>query len=149
MEFNRTKISEVIKQEVENLGFFFIDITFKGDSNNRIVEVYIDNRSGITTDICADVSGACVELIDSEELITSKYRIDISSPGIDRPIKYLPQFNKHIGRFFELEFANQPAEKFEGKLLKIDDDVLTFNIDKKEEKINFNNIESAKVIVRF
>jgi ribosome maturation factor RimP len=149
MDFNKNKISEIIKNKVENLGYLLIDIVFKGDARNRIIEIFIDSEKGITTSDCVDVTRVCSDILDEMNLIESQYRLDVSSPGIDRPLKYIEQFKRNTGRFFELEFEDQAAEKFEGKLLAVDGNELKFNIDKKEEKINLNNIKSAKVLVRF
>jgi ribosome maturation factor RimP len=149
MKINKEEISQKIKSAIEQLGYLFIDIDFRGDERNRIIEIYIDNEDGIITSDCVDVSRACGDLIEEEDLIESKYRLDVSSPGIDRPLKYIQQFKKNIDRSFELEFENQIAEKFEGKLLEVNNETLKFEIDKKVEEVNFNNIKSAKVVVRF
>ena len=146
---NKEEISQKIKSAIEQLGYLFIDIEFRGDERNRIIEIYIDNENGIVTSDCVDVSRACGDLIEEENLIESKYRLDVSSPGIDRPLKYIQQFKKNINRNFELEFEDQIAEKFEGKLLEVNNETLNFEIDKKVEEVKFNNIKSAKVVVRF
>ncbi len=149
MKINKSEISSKIKETVEKLGYLFIDLDFRGNDRNIIVEVYIDKEEGITTSDCVELSRACGNVIEEGELITSKYRLDVSSPGIDRPLKYIEQFKKHINRNFELEFENQVGEKFNGKLLGITDNNLKFEIDKKTEEVKFKNIKSAKVIVRF
>jgi len=149
MEINRTEISQKLQDAIEKLGYFFIDIEFRGDDRNRILEIYIDNELGIITADCVDASRVCGNLIEEENLIESKYRLDVSSPGTDRPVKFIQQYKKHIGRNFELEFEDQVSEKFEGKLMDVSNDILKFEIDKKIEEVNFNNIKSAKIIVRF
>jgi ribosome maturation factor RimP len=146
---NNTEISQRIKDTIEQLGYLLIDIDFRGDANNVILEIYIDSEEGILTSDCVEVSRVCGDMIEEENLIESKYRLDVSSPGIDRPLKYLQQYPKNINRFFELEFENQVAEKFEGKLLSINNETLNFEINKKTEEVNIKNIKSAKVLVRF
>ncbi len=149
MNINRTEISQKLQDAIEKLGYLFIDIDFRGDDRNRILEIYIDNEVGIITADCVDISRACGNLIEEENLIESKYRLDVSSPGIERPVKFIQQYKKHIGRNFELEFDNQVSEKFEGKLIDMNNEILRFEINKKIEEVNFNNIKSAKIIVRF
>lgn len=146
---NKQEISKKLKDAIEQLGYLLIDIDFRGDDRNVILEIYIDNEKGILTSDCVDVSRVCGDMIEVENLIESKYRLDVSSPGIDRPLKYIQQYSKNINRYFELEFENQIAEKFEGKLLSVDNDILKFEIDNKTEEVNFKNIKSAKVLVRF
>ena len=62
---------------------------------------------------------------------------------------YIQQLQKNIDRFFELEFEGQVGEKFVAKLLDVNNEILKFQIDNKIEEVNFNNIKSAKVVVRF
>jgi ribosome maturation factor RimP len=149
MNTNKPLISEKIKNTVEQLGFLLIEINFRGNENDLVLEIFIDNEVGIITSDCVDVSRACGDLIESENLIESKYRLDVSSPGIDRPLMYIQQYQKNIDRFFELEFEGQVGEKFVAKLLDVNNEILKFQIDNKIEEVNFNNIKSAKVVVRF
>jgi len=149
MKINKEEISQKIRSAIEQLGYLFIDIEFRGNDRDRILEIYVDNDKGIITADCVDVSRVCGNLIEEENLIESKYRLDVSSPGTDRPLKFIQQYTKNIGRNFELEFEDQISEKFNGKLIDVNDDILKFEIDKKIEEVNFNNIKSAKIIVRF
>ena len=149
MNLNKNKIANKIKEETENLGYLFIEIDFRGDTRNHILEIYIDNEVGITTVDCARVSRAIGDMIEEEELIESKYRLDVSSPGIDRPLKYIQQFERNIGRSFELQLEDENDSKLEGKLLELDNDDLKFQIKKEIKVINIKNIKSAKVLVRF
>lgn len=149
MNLNKNKIANIIKEETENLGYLFIEIDFRGDTRNHILEIYIDNEVGVTTVDCARVSRAIGDIIEEDGLIESKYRLDVSSPGIDRPLKYIQQFKKNIGRSFELQLEDNDDSKFEGKLLELDNDDLKFQIKKEVKAINIKNIKSAKVLVRF
>ncbi len=149
MNLNKNKIANKIKEETENLGYLFIEIDFRGDTRNHILEIYIDNEVGITTVDCARVSRAVGDMIEEEGLIESKYRLDVSSPGIDRPLKYIQQFERNIGRSFELQLEDENDSKLEGKLLELDNDDLKFQIKKEVKVINIKNIKSAKVLVRF
>ena len=149
MNLNKNKIANKIKEETENLGYLFIEIDFRGDTRNHILEIYIDNEVGITTVDCARVSRAVGDMIEEEELIESKYRLDVSSPGIDRPLKYIQQFERNIGRSFELQLEDENDSKLEGLLLELDNDDLKFQIKKEVKVINIKNIKSAKVLVRF
>lgn len=76
-----TKFEEI----VASLGFLLIDVVLRGDNHLRIIEVYIDSEKGITVDDCSLVSRALNELIEAEDLIGGSYRLDVSSPGVDRP----------------------------------------------------------------
>lgn len=151
-------ITEIAGQQAQNLGLLLIEVAYKGDERNRIIEIFVDSSKGVSVDDCAKLSRQIAEVIDAENLITSKYRLDVSSPGVDRPLKYLEQFDKHLNRKFEVVYQeNSPAEapepvkqKLSGKLIMIQGDILTFRADNKiETDINFNNIITAKVLISF
>jgi len=78
------------------------------------------------------------------------FRLDVSSPGIDRPLKFLKQYQKHVNRKFDVSYqSGEEIKKLSGKLAAIEGDYLTFISNNKEVIINFNNIEKANVIVSF
>ena len=133
MNLNKNEIAKKIKQKTENLGYLFIEMDFRGDSRNHILEIFFDNEAGITTDDCANLSREISDMIEEESLIESRYRLDVSSPGIDRPLKYIQQFERNIGRSFELQLEDENGLEFEGKLIGLDKDDLKFQI-KKEVK---------------
>ncbi len=150
MNLNKKEILEKTKEMTEDLGYLFIDMDFRGDSRNRILEVYIDKEAGVTVDDCKNVSRAVGDMIEEDGLIVSRYRLDVSSPGIDRPLKFIQQFKRNIGRSFELKLLeDESSSKLEGKLLEVADDDLKFQIKKEIKVINIKKIRSAKVLVRF
>jgi ribosome maturation factor RimP len=113
-----------------------------------VIEVYIDGEINISADECALVSKEISKLIDEKELLRS-YRLDVSSPGVDRPLIYLKQYPKHLNRLFEIEFnASGASSTFKGRLVSIENDVLTFQSNK-EIKLKFMDIIKAKVLVSF
>ena len=147
----KDQIKEIIEEVVSRYGYLLIDVAFRGDQKNKIIEIFIDHeKDGVTTKACASISRDIGEKIDSEELITTKYRLDVSSPGLDRPLKYIQQYAKNVDRKFAVEYqADESTDKFEGKLVSVEGEKLTFNINKEEVAINFENIKSAKVIISF
>jgi ribosome maturation factor RimP len=113
-----------------------------------VIEVFIDGEKNISAEDCALVSREITKQIDENDLVKS-YRLDVSSPGVERPLIYLKQFSKHINRIFEVEFnINDSSSKFKGKLISIEDELLTFQANK-EIKIKFKDIIKAKVLVSF
>lgn len=146
----KAKLFQIFEEIIISNGYLLIDLNLRGDSHLKIIEVFIDNEKGITTDDCALISRALTEKIEQDNLIDSNYRIDVSSPGIERPLKFLVQFNKHINRKFEVQYkVENEIKKFTGKLIKIKDDNLFFEDKKEELKINFSSIVKAKVLISF
>jgi ribosome maturation factor RimP len=146
----KQQIHSKIEEIVTALGFVLIDLTFRGDNHLRIVEVYIDSEKGIDTEDCAKASRAINESIELEDLIETSYRLDVSSPGVERPLKFLLQYKKHINRKFDVEYkVGEEIQNYVGKLIRIEDDDLFFAEKEGERKIKFENIVKAKVIISF
>jgi ribosome maturation factor RimP len=148
MNQNIENISQIAKQVAEQNNLFLIDLIVRGSESSRVIEVFIDGEIIISDDECALVSREISKQIDEKELLKS-YRLDVSSPGVDRPLIYLKQYLKHLNRLFEIEFnASGSSSTFKGKLVSIEDEVLTFQSNK-EIKIKFQDIIKAKVLVSF
>jgi len=148
MNQNFENIREIAQQVAEQNNLFLIDMIVRGSESSRVIEVFIDGEINITADECALVSREISKQIDEKELLKS-YRLDVSSPGVERPLIYLKQYQKHLNRLFEIEFnVSDLPTTFKGKLISIEDEVLTFQSNK-EIKIKFQDIVKAKVLVSF
>lgn len=148
MNQNFENIREIAQQVTEQNNLFLIDLIVRGSESSRVIEVFIDGEVNITADECALVSREISKQIDEKELLKA-YRLDVSSPGADRPLIHLKQYPKHRNRLFEIEFnVSGESVKFKGKLISIEDDILTFQSNK-EIKIKFQDITKAKVLVSF
>ncbi len=131
--------------------FMFIDFVFRGHKNLQIIELYIDSENGVSVEDCAEVSREIRSRIETENLLEGNYRLDVSSPGVERPLKFLEQYKKHINRNFDLRFVDQEGNEksIKGKLLKIESDNLLFAAKNEEYLINFNKIIKALVNISF
>jgi ribosome maturation factor RimP len=124
-----------------------IDVETRGERGSKVVEIFIDNVKGITTAICSEISREISDALDKGDLMKGKYYLNVSSPGLDRPLKFLKQYYKHIGRFVVLRCKKQDAaEDIEAELKDIKENkiVLKTKSDKIYE-INFDDIIEAKV----
>jgi ribosome maturation factor RimP len=147
---NKEILLKRITEIVEGQNLLFIDSIIRGDNRTRIIEIFIDGEIGITSEICKEVSSLIKVKIEEENLIESNFRLDVSSPGAERPLKFLKQYNKHLNRSFDLLYMAEKEEKSKKiKLTGINDNILTFNDGKNEIQIRFEEIKSAKVIISF
>jgi ribosome maturation factor RimP len=145
----KQQINNRIEEIVKAHGFILVDLVLRGDNHLRIIEVFIDGEKGITAVDCANVSRDLTEVIDSEKLVESNYRLDVSSPGAERPLKFLVQYFKHINRKFEIEYLEEGEKKLTAKLLRIEDENLIFAVKDAEYKIDFKSVTKAKVLISF
>lgn len=143
-------IKEIVEKVVEEHGFFLIDLTLRGTEQKKVIEVFMDSAHDVSANDCAYVSRE----IDSQlKILMAKhpdFRLDVSSPGVDRPLKLLDQYPKNINRKFDVVYlSGEETKKLSGKLAAVDGKHLTFISNNKEVIINFNNIITAKVLVSF
>jgi ribosome maturation factor RimP len=137
-------------QEIsEKNNLFLLEVLFRGTEKNRVIEIFIDGEDNLSADDCARISREINQVIEKNELLDSAYRLDVSTHGVDRPLKYLKQYKKHINRKFEVRYKSGENKKsITGKLLKIEDDNLYF-YSGREQVIKFEDIIKAKVLVSF
>jgi ribosome maturation factor RimP len=129
-----------------------IDLVFSGEKK---VEVFLDADSGLTFKKCQRISRMLEAQIDEANLLGEKYVLEVSSPGAKRPMKYLRQFPKHIGR--ELKVKLKDGSELIGKLSNVENSNIILEIIKKEKKkkeiklvtVAFEEIESAIVTFKF
>jgi len=145
----RKNIENITEEILEKSEFFLIDIVIRGNENDRVIELFIDGEENITAKDCSEISREIMEVLDENKIIPSAYRLDISSPGIDRPLRYLKQYPKHLNRKFDLTFKLAEEKKqITGVLKKIEEDELTF-LSNQEVTVRFKDIIKAKVLVSF
>jgi len=143
-------------EEEEFQDCFIVEINVSGASK---LEVYIDADNGIDFTRCRRVSRYLEEEIEAKEWMNEKYTIDVSSPGVDRPLKFKRQYKRNVGR--KMAVIDDEGHKTEGLLISTDDDqiVLEFKDRIKEGKrkktvvvqkeIKFENIKKAFVKISF
>ena len=92
----------------------------------------------------------CLPFLEDDEIINQAYRLDVSSPGVDRPLKFLEQYQKNIDRKFKIKYNNnETTSEFEGKLKSVNNTQLCFNVKKEEVIVDFDQVVSAKVLISF
>jgi ribosome maturation factor RimP len=144
-------IFKIAEESAAKNGFFLVDLIFRGNERNKVIEVFVDGEGKVSAENCAQISRDIVSELKTLPELSSNFRLDVSTPGVDRPLKYLKQFPKHIGRKFDVSFRfNEEDRQLTGRLLNIIGDELLFLTDKKEEVlINFGSITKAKVLISF
>jgi ribosome maturation factor RimP len=150
MKTIKKQILELSKTVINQNGYLLIDTIFRGDAQNLIIEIFVDNKDGVNTDDCAKISREIIAQNEEQDIINSKYRLDVSSPGVERPLLFLDQYHKHVNRKFSIEFLeDENLTKKEGVLKNIENSSLLFEFDKSEYLINWNDIKTAKVLISF
>jgi len=150
MKLLESNIKEIASEVIERNNFFIVDFVVRGKISSRSIEIYIDGEQNVSADDCARLSQEISPKLENVPDIGSNYFLEISSPGVDRPLKFLKQYPKHINRKFEVLFiSGEETKKITGKLIGIEGENLIFSFGGKDTIINFNNITKAKVLISF
>jgi len=151
-------IEQLIAPTLESMGFGLVRLRLLGGSTQTL-QVMIERLNsaardelgdgGITADDCAEASRAISALLDVEDPIPSAYMLEVSSPGIDRPLTRLADFRRFAGHELRLE-ARAPIDgrkRFKGALRGIDGDRVLIALDTGEIAIPYDNISTAKLVL--
>lgn len=153
---SETAVEKVVREHVESIlasdpTLFVVEVSLKGSSGNQKLSIFLDGDSGISIDACVNVSRALSGILEEQNLIDGKYYLEVSSSGVDQPLKFARQYKRNIGR--QVKVKTLEGQKTEGELKEVSE--TGFKILKKEKKeeqlieFNFDQIESTKVLVSF
>lgn len=144
-------LQEMLQGTVEDLGCELWGIECQRVGRFMTVRLFIDKEGGVTVDDCADVSRQVSAILDVEDPIADKYNLEVSSPGLDRPLFTLPQFERYIGQDIavHLRIPVMERRKWQGKLERIENDMVILIVDGQEQVLVFGNIQKANVVAKF
>jgi ribosome maturation factor RimP len=150
MNLPAINIKEIADDVIKDMGYFLIDFSVRGFDRNRVIEIFIDGENYISADDCSKVSREINNRLRSL-IQPESYRLDVSSPGVERPLKFIQQFSKHLNRKFELSYKQESETiKAKARLIKVGGEKLRFLLNNNEEIIlDFKDILKAKVIISF
>ncbi|WP_230621363.1 ribosome maturation factor RimP [Aggregatibacter sp. Marseille-P9115] len=145
------KLQDLLQGSVEDLGCELWGIECQRIGRYLTVRLFIDKEGGVTVDDCADVSRQVSAVLDVEDPIADKYNLEVSSPGLDRPLFTLAQYTRYVGQEIVVHLRIPVADrrKWQGELTKIENDMITLIVDKQEQVLAFGNIQKANVVPKF
>ncbi|MFA5156914.1 MAG: ribosome maturation factor RimP [Candidatus Omnitrophota bacterium] len=151
---DNTAIIEELKAMIQPLltesGFELVELNFSRSRFSSTLSVFADRiGGGITIDDCAMLNRKIGDLLEAQDIIQEKYLLEVSSPGIDRLLTTKNDFSRCIGKnvkFFLREAINGKIE-VDGKVLKVDDVIVTIEEKKGNLDIPLFNINKARQIV--
>lgn len=147
-------IQNFISPIVSQMGYDLVDVESAGSDRNRVVRIFVDKQGGIQLDDCARISRTISDEIDILDLIPGRYRLEVSSPGIDRPLRTARDFQRNLGREVTLHFrtperdeaANAPVV---GSIESVTDEVITLKTADGSQAVPAAAIDHGKVVLRF
>ena len=144
-------LHELIEPSVTALGFELWGIEYLVQGAHSVLRIYIDSKDGITVDDCAKVSHQVSGVLDVEEPISGHYNLEVSSPGMDRPLFTLEQFAAWAGHQVQLRLRVpfEGRRKFKGLLNGVEGDEVLLVVDKEEYLLPIDLIDRANIVPQF
>ena len=145
------KLTELLRPAVEETGKSLLGIEYLSAGNNSVLRLFIDHENGINVDDCAEVSRQVGALLDVEDPISSEYSLEVSSPGVDRPLFELAHYQEVIGETVNLKLSMplNGRRKFKGPLVAIENDTLIVEVDSIDYELSISNIVKANLVAKF
>lgn len=156
MGVNVTALTEqVVTPILERMNLELVDVEYVKEGKNWFLRVYIDSDNGVDIEECSIVSEELSERLDEHDPIPQAYFLEVSSPGVERPLKKKEHFNKAVGKqVYVKTYEPIDGEKiFEGKLISFSDDMATIEYKIKQKvksvTIPYEKIANARLAVTF
>lgn len=145
-------LQQLLQPAVEALGFELWGLEISGGSGKRkLLRLYIDSSQGVGVDDCAAVSHQVSGVLDVEEPISGEYVLEVSSPGMDRPLYQLEQYARYLGQRakIKLRYAYEGRRNFEGTLVAVEGEDVVLRVDDEEYLLPYDTIERARLVPDF
>ena len=156
---NRTFITQVtgaiesfLTDVTAEKGIFPVEVLIRGQKNNLTVELFVDGDTGVDTVLCAEISRALGKMLDDGPLRGEAYTLTVSSPGLDRPLKFPRQYPKHAGRGITLVLRSGTAtERVSGVLVDAGAESIRVSAGPKdgERVVRYTDIVEARIEPRW
>ena len=147
----KEKIKLLLENDICDLGYIIWGLEISGNSSSKLLRLFIDKTIGsIDLVDCEKVSNQVMEILSNVDFIDFNYRLEVSSPGIDRNFFDFEQHKEFIGNLIEIKFRNENKNKtIRGELIKFDKDFLQIKLENDNyEEIKSSNYLSSKLIYR-
>lgn len=147
------KIDAIIRPTVENMGYALVRIRLQPQRGRQVLQIMAEPSGDVremTVEDCAEISRHISALMDVEDPISSAYNLEVSSPGIDRPLVTAEDFARFTGyeASVELEWPQDGRKRFKGQILSVEQNVVALKLDEANTaELNVDDMQQAKLVL--
>ena len=143
------RMAEIITPVIEDMGYELVRVRLMGGKTNTLQIMAEKADGGIEVDDCADISSAVSAVLDVEDPLTDAYTLEVSSPGIDRPLTRLKDFEEFEGYEAKIETSEMidGRKRFKGVLAGVEDNDVLINIEEGTVGLQFDWLADAKLVL--
>lgn len=145
------QLTEMLEAPVVAAGYELVGLEFVRAGQHSTLRIFIDHENGITVEDCAEVSRQVSAVLDVEDPISVVYNLEVSSPGLERPLFKAAHYEQFIGHEVSivLKMAVGNRRKWKGVIQSIDGETVAVMVDGQEEHFSLSNISKANLIPKF
>jgi ribosome maturation factor RimP len=142
------RVQALTKEVITGTSYFLVDVEVRGHKGTRVLEVYVDSKEEFGHDDLAVISKEIGFLLDVEDVVDGSYKLEVSSPGIKRPLKLPQQYQKNVGRKLRVRYetTNGDEEIVVGDLMNADEDEVELELASGERlQLSYQSITQARI----
>ena len=143
------KLEALLGPVVEGIGYELADLAFVKEGQNWYLRLYVDQEGGVSLDDCEAISRAVEEVMDEKDPIEQAYFLEVSSPGLDRPLKKDRDFERFRGHLVDLKLyrAQEKRKTFQGELVKKENGQIIIREDGQERSFEEKDVAQVRLAV--
>ncbi len=143
------RVRAIILPIVLNEGMEVVDIEYRRESGGWVLRVILDKEGGVTLDDCTRVSQEAGRSLDVEDIIPTSYTLEVSSPGLTRPLKSERDFVKHLHRLVKVKTVDpiENRRQFKGRLMSVSENGVEIQVEGRIFRIPLSNVAKANLEV--
>lgn len=145
----QSEIEQLIQPTVESMGYDLWGCEYLAQGKHSLLRIYIDKADGIGVEDCEKISRQVSAILDVEDPIPGNYSLEVSSPGIPRPLFRTSQYERYIGLDVQIKLFKpvDSKRKFVGTIVSVDENTLVLSIEHVQQDFLFSNIVKANLTV--
>lgn len=150
-DFDIKRVIQLVEPVLDDMGFELVDIEYLSERGRWVLRVYADKKGGITLDDCAFVSRQIGDLIDVKDIIQHEYVLEVSSPGLNRPLKKERDFLLAVGKKVKIKTIRpiNGRRRFTGYVKKFHEMSLYVEVDNNLITLPWQDVEKANLVYEF
>ncbi|MDP3025370.1 MAG: ribosome maturation factor RimP [candidate division Zixibacteria bacterium] len=147
------EIKEELKQRllplIEEEDLELVELDLVGKPPHYILRIFVDKAGGVKVEECADLSRRLSDYLDTEDLIRGRYTLEVSSPGLERPLLSLDDFRRKIGERvkIDLKFPLDEKKEIKGEIVEVRENEVVLALEDKVETIPWDRIDKGRIII--
>lgn len=145
------QVADAIGPAISSMGYELLGVEYGDQGRGLLLRIYIDHDNGINLDDCSRVSHRVSAILDVEDIIAGQYDLEVSSPGMDRPLFNEEHFERYLAHKVKIVMAipQMGRKRFTGVLKNISDGVVEIEVDNEIYDLPFAEIASARLVPEY